>query len=137
MFECTSKLLAYRAHLDSRPPLEVTLQGPSGAQITDPALVAIECNWFFYTLYTASATRSLAETHSFINTLTFLQLSTTQVDILKAPITMEEISKALPFFSSSKEADLDSLPLEFYTHYGVVLISRLLEFLTLTFYHPP
>lgn len=51
--ESPGKLLAYLAHLQTRPPMVITLKSDMMGDITDPALIFQEFEGFFREVYTS------------------------------------------------------------------------------------
>lgn len=64
---------------------------------------------------------------SFLVELPFPQSSEDQAGELEAPLTIDEISRALAEFPRSKTPGSDGLPVEFYSTYSELLVPRLLS----------
>lgn len=105
MYECeehAGRPLAYLAHLDHRPPMVVSLRGVRGAVVAEPDAVAEEFRSFFASLYSSVANSPRGEIADMLADIELPTLSKSQVDILEAPISVDEIMQALSTLNPSK-----------------------------------
>lgn len=124
--EKAGKLLAYLVHSEDRPPVVISLHGPCGLQITDPLRVSLVFRDFFAELYTSQSPPNGGSMDYFLEDLVFPHLTDTQVELLEAPLTTEEIADAVAGFARSESPGSDGLPIEFYSQYSEVLVPKLL-----------
>lgn len=125
--ERAGRLLAYLAHPDQRPPMVVSLHTTDSALLTDPDEVAGEFRSFFASLYSSATNNPRDEIVSLLSDIELPSLTQSQFELLEAPITEDEVAKAMSLLNLSKAPGSDSLPLEFYTTYSETLIPRLHE----------
>lgn len=69
--ERSGKLLAYLAHLDSHPPVVVSLADSEGNDITEPQQVAEEFGKFYRTLYTSQVTQTIQDNRDYLAGVNF------------------------------------------------------------------
>lgn len=62
----------------------------------------------------------------FLESFTFPQLTSDQVNFLEAPLTTNEIVTAFARFARSKSLGSDGLPIEFYSQFNEILTLKLL-----------
>ncbi|XP_073480018.1 uncharacterized protein [Aquarana catesbeiana] len=106
------------------------LKSASGSTITDPDQVAEEFRTFYSDLYSSTTHYSQDELITFLQTITFPTLTSSQVEQLEAPITTECIAEALAQLPASKAPGSDGLPLEFYKQFSETLIPKLCKLYT-------
>lgn len=112
-YECrerAGRLLAYVAHLDHKPPTVVSLRTPGGSLLTDPDEVAREFRSFFASLYTSATDKSREEIDTLLRGINLPTLAQSQVDLLEAPISKDEITEAMSLLNTSKAPGSDGLP---------------------------
>lgn len=131
-YECgewAGRLLAHHlTHLDHKPPpTVVSRRTADGELLTDPDDVVDEFRSFFTFLYSLATNNSTEEIMSFLADIEVPTLTHSQNELLEAPITVDEITKAISLLNPSKAPGSDGLPLEFYTTYKETLIPRLHE----------
>lgn len=124
--ECPRKLLAYLAHLDSRPPVVITLRSDTAGVITDPALIVREFADFVFKKYAHLRLAIFHRTWKNLGGLTLPKLTKEQADMLEAPLSTDDIKLALSHFEKVKAPGSDGLPIKFYAHFSDTLIPRLL-----------
>lgn len=120
------KLLAYLVHCEERPPVVISLRSPGNVLVTEPTQVTTLFQDFFIALYATKAPSDSTLMESFLDELPIPELTEAQMRELEAPLTKDEISKAIAEFPRYKAPGLDGLPVEFYSTYLDLLVSRLL-----------
>lgn len=123
--ERSGKLLAYLAHLDSKPQIIVLLKGPDASNLTDPSHVAAQFKTFYHTLYTSQTMHSQQETKAFLQSIAFPHLNGDDIKMLEAPISIKDVTMTISQLAKSKAPGSDGLPLEFYATYSDLLIPKL------------
>lgn len=126
--ECLGKLQAYLAHLDSRPPVVITLHSATAGDITDPTRESLPGNLWISSgeVYTSKVHCPPQDLLTFLEILDLPKLSAEQVDLLDSPISADQITLALAQFAKAKDPCSDGLPFEFCAHFSDVLVPRLL-----------
>lgn len=112
-----------------------------GALLTNPEEVAGEFGSFFASLYSSATNNPREEIVSLLSDIELSSLTQSQFELLEAPITEDEVAKAMSLLNPSKAPGSDGLPLEFYTTYSKTLIPGLHElfssYLSPALYPPP
>lgn len=125
--EKAGKLLSYLVHSEDKPPIVITLHDKDRQPITDPFVVSSKFRDFFTELYTSTVSEDTTIMDHFLSNIILPQLSESQVELLEAPLTVEEIKFAIADFTRSKSPGSDGLPIEFYAHFSEILIPKLLS----------
>lgn len=125
--ERAGKLLAYLVHCEDRPPVVISLHSPDGTLVTEPTQVTTLFRDFFTALYASKAPTDNTLMEAFLNDFSIPRLTEAQTEILEAPLTTDEILKAIAEFPKAKAPGSDGLPVEFYSTYSEILIPRLLK----------
>lgn len=120
-------LLAYLAHLEHKPPTVIALRNATGVLTLDPDRVANEFHLFYTSLYSSTTTNSRQEIADFLSNVNLPQLTPTQIEMLEASITKDDIAEAMSHLAPSKAPGSDGLSLEFYTTYNEILVPKLYE----------
>lgn len=76
---------------------------------------------FYSNLYSPTHQPTQSEIDTFLNSLTLPKLTAEQTNILDAPLTLNELTKALNKIPSNKSPGPDGLPAEFYRHFWDIL----------------
>lgn len=124
--ERAGKLLAYMVHCEERPPVVISLRSDGNVVVTEPAEITSLFRDFFAALYTTTAPRDTALMESFLDEISIPKLTEEQTRDLEAPLSRDEIARAIAEFPRSKAPGSDGLPVEFYSTYSDQLIPRLL-----------
>lgn len=126
--ERAGKLLAYLARQDTSPPVVVSLIDSQNVLLTDPSSVAKEFQTYYADLYSSKVKVTTQETQAFLYKLPFPQISESQMDALKAPLTTDEIVAVIASLAPAKAPGRDGISLDFYAAYSEVLVLELLNF---------
>lgn len=130
VYECgerAGRLLAYLAHMEHKPPTVVALRDHTGDLIQDPDGVVDVFRAFYASLYSSKTDKSKQEITDFLSNIAFTQLTSSQIEILEAPISKDDVAEAMSHLASSKAPGSDGLPLEFYNTYSEILTPKLHE----------
>lgn len=100
--ERPGKLLAYLAHLDSRPTVLITLKSAMVGNITDPALIVKEFERFFKEVYTSEVNYPIQDLKNLFDALTLPKLNAEQVEMLEVPLSADDIKLAISQFANAK-----------------------------------
>lgn len=98
-----------------------------GAATRDHTEINMTFREFYAKLYSSETQVSQQEMHAFLNSLTLPTLSVSQVDLLDAPITKEEIVDVISGLPSSKAPGPDGFTAEFFKVYAEELSPLLLQ----------
>lgn len=105
MYECgqrAGRLLAYLARMDHRPPTVVSLRDTKDILISDPDVVAGEFRSFFVSLYSSSTNNPKEEVETLLAGIDLPMLTRSQVELLEAPVTEDDIVEAMSHLNPSK-----------------------------------
>lgn len=108
--EKAGKLLAFLAQTENKPPIVISLHEWGGTTITDPSAVASKFRDFFEELYSLKVPEDTTSMEHFFEGVSLPHLSESQVELLEAPLRVEEIVIAIAEFARSKYL-LNSTPI--------------------------
>ena len=110
-----------------------SLKDENGKNVNDTAGLLRVTEAFYRKLFSPSNTDPIQQKHLLKNIKT--TLTHTQKELLDAPITLDELNKAVKSLNDDKSPGLTGLPAEFYKRFWPLLQERYLEFINYAFAH--
>lgn len=82
---------------------------------------------FYSTLYSTRAHYTIVELDDYLQDISLPKLLDSQISLLDAPLTTDEIGDTIQFFARNKTPGLNGFPIEWYMQFREILIPHLLR----------
>lgn len=128
--ERSGKLLAWLSREQQGGMCIPHIQGPDGCLTYDSDEINDSFASFYRNLYGSKVTYTRDELTDYLEPIDFPVLTVKYRDNLDAPITTDELLKALKSLQSGKSPGPDGIPVEFYKQYAEELTGKLQAMLT-------